>query len=310
MNIRSRTRNVRAGNPIPTGIARRRLGLALAVTGLALSALRAQEPGPVGATLARQLSGEGQHAAAALEYRRLALDALEGPARAGWLWAAAFEYLQDGQWRLASDLLDRVENAARELRGPALLLRADAAAAGGELEEALYYYQSAAGPDPAPDLDRYVRRRSAEAHLHAGRPAEAGPILAGAPGDQEAALAALDRYLRGRDKRPLLGGALGLIPGLGYLYAGEYANGARSLILNGLFLGAMAYSAVEDQWGAFAGLSFFELTWYSGSIYGGLDAAHRYNRRRLEACLDAVRGGASFGFSPERLPVVSLQFAF
>ena len=35
-------------------------------------------------------------------------------------------------------------------------------------------------------------------------------------------------------KKPWLGGVLGLVPGLGYVYSGEYANAARSLILNGL----------------------------------------------------------------------------
>jgi len=108
----------------------------------------------------------------------------------------------------------------------------------------------------------------------------------------------------------VLGGVLGLIPGLGYMYAGEYANGLRSLILNGLFMGAMVYSGVEDQWGAFAVISFFELTWYSGSIYGGIDAAQRYNRARQERCLEAVQGPAAFVPDFKQLPVVSLQFRF
>ena len=33
-----------------------------------------------------------------------------------------------------------------------------------------------------------------------------------------------------------LGGILGIIPGLGYAYSGEYSNAARSLILNSLFI--------------------------------------------------------------------------
>jgi hypothetical protein len=78
------------------------------------------------------------------------------------------------------------------------------------------------------------------------------------------------------------------VPGAGYWYSGEVANGFRSLILNGLFLAAMAYAAEEDHWGAFAGLAFFEITWYSGSIYGGIDAAHRYNRRGVESCVDDI----------------------
>src|ERR1035437_2304738 len=159
-------------------------------------------------------------------------------------------------------------------------------------------------------MRKFVVRRVAGEHLRAGQSDQARAVLSQAPGDETAALAALTSYERERAKSPVLGGVLGLIPGLGYMYAGEYANGLRSLILNGLFMGAMVYSGVEDQWGAFAAISFFELTWYSGSIYGGIDAAQRYNRARQERCLDAVQGQAAFVPDFKQLPIVSLQFRF
>jgi hypothetical protein len=117
----------------------------------------------------------------------------------------------------------------------------------------------------------------------------------------------VDRYARRRDRVPWLGGVLGLIPGLGHAYSGEYANAARCLLLNGLFLYGMAHTAQREEWGAFAAIGFFELTWYTGSIYGGVDAAERHNRDALNACLDDVGGGA--GFSPDltRIPLVSLH---
>ena len=65
-----------------------------------------------------------------------------------------------------------------------------------------------------------------------------------------------------------MGGLLGLVPGLGYAYSGEHANALRCLILNGLFIFGMVHTAENDDWGAFSVISFFELTWYSGSIYG------------------------------------------
>ena len=71
---------------------------------------------------------------------------------------------------------------------------------------------------------------------------------------------------------PWVGGVLGLVPGLGYVYSGEFANGARSLILNGLFIWGMVETAEREQWAAFSVLTFFEFTWYSGSIYGGAEA--------------------------------------
>jgi len=191
-----------------------------------------------------------------------------------------------------------------------LLLRAEVASAEKKHVEAVYYLQSAVGEDATPDMRKFVVRRVAGEHLRAGQTDQARAVLNQAPGDEVVALAALNNYERERDKSPVLGGFLGLIPGLGYIYAGEYANGLRSLILNGLFAGAMVYSGVEDQWGAFAVISFFELTWYSGSVYGGIDATQCYNRARQERCLDAVQGQAAFTPDFKRLPVVSLQFRF
>ncbi|MBU4211859.1 MAG: hypothetical protein L6437_13625 [Kiritimatiellae bacterium] len=263
-----------------------------------------------GLRLAQELSGEGQHEPAALEYRRLALSVTDPKARGGLFWVTAYEYTRARQWNLAPALLDRAEDSDRELKSVALLLRAEVASAEKKHVEAVYYLQSAVGEETTSDMRKFVVRRVAGEHLRAGQSAQARVVLSQAPGNEAAALAALQSYERERDKSPVLGGVLGLIPGLGYMYAGEYANGLRSLILNGLFMGAMVYSGVEDQWGAFAVISFFELTWYSGSIYGGIDAAQRYNRARQERCLEAVQGQAAFVPDFKQLPIVSLQFRF
>lgn len=263
-----------------------------------------------GLRLAQELSGEGQHESAALEYRRLALNETGAQARGGLLWAAAYEYIQARQWSRAPTLLDRAEDSDRALTSVALLLRAEVASADNKHEESVYYLQSAVGEKSSPDMRKYAIRRAAGEYVRAGQSTQAHVVLSQAPGDEVAALAALTNYERERDKSPVLGGMLGLIPGLGYIYSGEYANGLRSLILNGLFMGAMVYSGVEDQWGAFAVISFFELTWYSGSIYGGIDAAQRYNRARQERCLEAVQGRAAFIPDFKQLPVISLQFRF
>lgn len=284
------------------------MGLSLAsVAGAQTNVAAAPVPG---LRLAQELSGEGQHESAALEYRRLALSETKPQARGGLFWVAAYEYTQARQWNLAPALLDRAEDSDRALKSVALLLRAETASAEKKHIEAVYYLQSAVGEETTSDMRKFVVRRVAGEHLCAGQSAQARAVLNQAPGDEVAALAALARYERGRDKSPVWGGVLGLIPGLGYIYSGEYANGLRSLILNGLFAGAMVYSGVEDQWGAFAVISFFEITWYSGSIYGGIDAAQRYNRTRQERCLDAVQGQAAFVPDFKQLPIISLQFRF
>lgn len=270
----------------------------------------AQTAPVVGLMLAQELSSDGQHEQAALEYRRLALGATVSKARGGWFWVSAYEYTQAGKWNLAPALLDRAEDSDGELKPVALLLRAETASADKKHAEAVYYLQSAVGEKAEPDLRKYAARRIAGEQLRAGQTAQARAALGQSPADETVALAALQAYERERDKSPILGGVLGLIPGLGYVYSGEYANALRSLILNGLFAGAMLYSGVEEQWGAFAVISFFEITWYSGSIYGGVDAAHRYNRARQAQCLESVQGRAAFAPDFKQLPIVSLQFKF
>ena len=144
----------------------------------------------------------------------------------------------------------------------------------------------------------------------AGDAAGARQALAGAPGDLDAARAAIDRHAARRDKRPWAGGVLGLVPGLGYAYSGEYANAVRSLILNSLFLWGMVETACDDDWAVFSALTFVELTWYTGSIYGGIDAAHRHNERRLDAATSDIRGGPRLQPDLARVPLIALQFTF
>jgi hypothetical protein len=72
----------------------------------------------------------------------------------------------------------------------------------------------------------------------------------------------------------------------------------------------MTQTADDEEWGAFAVISFFEITWYSGSIYGGIDAAHRHNQRRLDDCAAAINGHSAFEPDYATLPVVTLTFRF
>ena len=129
--------------------------------------------------------------------------------------------------------------------------------------------------------------------------------------DESRSLQALEAYANGRDKSPLAGGLWGLIPGAGYWYSGEVANGFRSLILNTLFIYGMVDTAQDEQWGAFTVITFFEITWYSGSIYGGVDAAQRYNRNRLETAIHTIESDMSYRpDSSVVVPVFKLNIQF
>ena len=57
-------------------------------------------------------------------------------------------------------------------------------------------------------------------------------------------------------------------------------------------------------------ITFFEITWYTGSIYGGIDGAYRYNRNRLNDCLEAIDGKSGFFQDLKQIPIVSLKFEF
>lgn len=251
---------------------------------------------------------EGDTHGAAIEFRRAAALSKDAASRGGYLGAAGYSYLRGRRLELAEQMIDEMEDAYPGLEFESMLLRGETAHQRSDWRNAAFYYGSAARvAEIAEDglLREYVRRRHAAALFRAGDRSAAqvaaeqldvGEVVAG--------------YERGRNKRPWLGGLLGLVPGMGYLYSGETANAARSLILNSIFIFAMVDTARNDQWGAFAAVTFFELTWYSGSIYGGIDAAHRYNRRRAEEAAGAIEGEGRLRMNHVSLPLLSFQVEF
>lgn len=279
------------------------LGMAL----LAAAAVRAAEP----AQLALDLDAEGQRDAAAIEFRRLALADENTGNRAGWYWLAANEYAQDGQWERANQMLDRTEDAAPQaLAVPVTWRRAENALQEKDWTSAAFHFDSLRLKVDTDDWREFAARGAAAAHLRDRDPAGARQALASAPGNLESARAAIDGYAARRDKKPWVGGVLGIVPGLGYIYSGEYANAARSIILNSLFIWGMVETADDDQWALFSVLTFAEFTWYSGSIYGGIDSAHRHNQRRLDAAVDDVRGENRPQPDLAQVPLIALKFEF
>lgn len=242
--------------------------------------------------LAEAFLADGETSAAALEYRRLEADAdpADAELRGALLLAAADAYRAGGEWVRMGRALDRAE-AEAALRAPIepeiLFLRMRRSEGLKEWASAAEWGETLAETRRDPTERTRVSRLAAADWLLAGSSAEARRAT-----DDPAALAALGRWEAGCDKSPRLGGLLGLVPGLGYAYAGEWGNAFRSLVLNGLFGWAMYECADRDEWGLFAVTTFFELTWYTGSVYGGIDAAHRHNRERLENAAREIRGDA------------------
>ncbi len=254
--------------------------------------------------LVRELVAEGDHAGGAIEFRRLALADPEAAAQSVYFWSAAFESWRAGDFARADKLLDRAEDLQTLPSSDLALLRGEIALARERPAEAAFHFESAAR-GAAADARDFAQRKHVTSQLRAREFSAAQRSANEAGGDVESATR---DYLAGRDKSPALGGWLGLIPGLGYAYAGEYANATRSLILNGLFIWGMVETAERDQWGGFAAITFFEFTWYSGSIYGGIDASHRYNQRRLKKTEAALTAGYALQPDYSALPALQLRY--
>jgi hypothetical protein len=281
-------------------IFRRSSGLLIGIT-LAAGLIRAAEAPPLPLALER----EGQHHLAALEYRRLAHGEPDAANAGRWYWLAAHAYAAGNDWPLVGRMLDQAEDLAPlELSVPVSWLRAEQALAERDWPSAEFYFESL-GQNAGETAWRDVALRGrATARLHRGDVVGARVGLDGEP------LAAVDHYAVGRNRRPWVGGLLGLVPGLGYAYAGETGNALRSLFLNSLFIWGLVETAEDDQWAVFSVLAFAEFTWYSGSIYGGIDAAHRYNQRRLDRTVEEVRGGTRPRPSHTVVPVLTIRFDF
>lgn len=262
------------------------------------------------AALALRLAREGESAAASVEFRRAALAAPLAQERAGWLWAAGWESLRGGRYESAERLFDRVEDDAPDAVDFLLSARAEIARQRGAADEARFYLHGVLETDPPGDAHAWAAARLAAGHVRDHEFREALAILDRSPRDEDDARRAIDAYRVGPRRSPRIGGWLGLVPGLGYAYSGEMANALRSLLINGLFIFALAEQAERDNWGAFTALAFFEITWYSGSIYGGVDAAHRYNQRRQTEALRVIESGREVEPDYDLLPGIRLNYRF
>jgi len=283
------------------------------VLALALCGMVSAQPDleVINRTLAIDLVKESDLDGASIEYRRLSLMADNQSARDGYRWLSAYYYLAEENPDVALKILDTVEQRGGKDAWKADLLRAEAAELLNSPGEESFYLNSILDNDNlSVDEKDYVAKKLASALIRQNEYDRAHKTLTEEAKSNEGALAALNKYVNGKDKSPALGGWLGVIPGMGYAYAGEYANMMRSIILNGLFIYGMVDTADDGEWGAFSVITFFEITWYTGSIYGGVDASHRYNRNRKQSLLDAVSGGVIMEPDAGEIPTIQLKFTF
>lgn len=90
-------------------------------------------------------------------------------------------------------------------------------------------------------------------------------------------------------KNPALAGLLGLIPGAGYLYTARYHDALIASLLNGALILAAYTSFDNENYALGAILTFVEIGFYSGSIYGSISAVHKYNRRQTRDFIQNIK---------------------
>jgi hypothetical protein len=193
-------------------------------------------------------------------------------------------YVRHGELDLADDWVTRLPGWYAPLLAPGLAprLHVEVAYLGGDSAEV----ERRAAESGLPGLERLtILARAAELPLSFDARAAAACA--------DIACAELRRILddRGQSphKSPGLALALGVVPGLGQVYAGRPLAGLGSFLLDGFLIGATAF-AVHRQEYALAVLSGgIGLAFYAGGIYSGYEAAARVNEHAADELRARIR---------------------
>ena len=93
-----------------------------------------------------------------------------------------------------------------------------------------------------------------------------------------------------RRRSPAAAGVLSAcLPGAGHFYCKRYRDGCVAFVLNAAFAGASVESYDKRIYVAGGIASSVALIFYSGTIYGAVNAAHKFNRSEREEFLQDLR---------------------
>ncbi|WP_373498077.1 tol-pal system YbgF family protein [Desulfococcus sp.] len=185
----------------------------------------------------------------------------------------------------------------------------------GETGQAVNNLNNLAAVAESDQIQGEARYRMGWILLEAGHWEKAALVFRQIPPDQKGPYRlpdlfnAMEGYGDIPQKNPAAAGILAVIPGMGYIYCGRYQDALVSFLLNGAMMVA-AYKAFENDNPALGGLlTVVELGFYSGSIYGSISSAHKYNRdqaerftseirrrHKIDLSLSPVPGGAALSF--------------
>ena len=124
--------------------------------------------------LAMDLSDQGDHYGAAVEFRRLALGTANPKERGAYYWSSAYEYWRNKDLDATEKMLNRTENENTELNPLTLLLHTEKELAQRNWETAASYSQTLLNSPATNDLKVLAARKLAAARLRLGN-IEDGP---------------------------------------------------------------------------------------------------------------------------------------
>ncbi|MDF1591012.1 MAG: hypothetical protein P1P89_05795 [Desulfobacterales bacterium] len=114
-------------------------------------------------------------------------------------------------------------------------------------------------------------------------------------------------------KNPALAGALSIVPGGGYIYCERYQDALIAFLLNGALIWAAVESFDNDSPALGALLTFVEVGFYAGNIYGAVGSAHKYNRAKTEQFIENLKQNTKIDLSGDlesKSIRLSLRFTF
>jgi hypothetical protein len=108
----------------------------------------------------------------------------------------------------------------------------------------------------------------------------------------------------GRTKRSPVAGAVAsaVLPGLGQAWSHQPVEAASAFFVVGSLAGGTVWAVADRRWPTAAALGALTIGFWSGNIYGGADAAIRFNRAQVRATLAALDAAEVPGGRPPPLP--------
>jgi len=240
---------------------------------------------------------EGDYFRAITEYKRFIFLAPTDPRAGPVQLQIGRSYLHGQQWEDARKTFQTLarEHPAADIRMEAAFLVGETAYQQGAYTQAITDLRPLAEREEQSSLVQKARYRLGWSYLRSRQWAAAAESFARIdPGDalfpSSRALSDAARQAEQLPRKsPALAGALsGVLPGAGHFYTGRMRDGALALLLNGGFLVAGLEAVAAGNEAAAGLLFFFEAAWYAGSIYGAVNAAHKYNRDQEDRWLQGL----------------------